>query len=219
MMIIFIASSALIAYHFLLHPILLILLSAWIGRPAWHPASENASLPSVTVLVPCCNEGRTIAAKADNLLAQDYPAHRLEIVFAADGNRTDLRFWLGDRLRDPRIRAVTFPEPRGKIPVLNDAVGVCRNEILVMTDVGAQFSDGTLRALTEPFRDRTIGGVCGVHRVQCSTDADDMGNAQRIYWQIDGWVKKAESRLGSITSSDGPIYAIRRKLYSVIPSG
>jgi cellulose synthase/poly-beta-1,6-N-acetylglucosamine synthase-like glycosyltransferase len=212
------AASGLILYHFFLHPLLLIILSSRSGRSAWSPDSEAEDFPTVSVLVPCCNEGGMIAEKADNLLNQDYPHDRMEIVFAGDGSQANLETILGPRCQQPNLRAISFTTPRGKIPVLNDAVQACHGKILVMTDVGAHFETGTVSALVDPFSDSTVGGVCGVHRVAQSNGKRDMGGAQALYWRLDGCVKKAESRLGSISSSDGPIYAIRRALYTPIPA-
>jgi glycosyltransferase involved in cell wall biosynthesis len=47
-----------------------------------------AALPTVTLVVAMRNEARHIARCVDSLLAQDYPADRLEVLFM-DGRSTD----------------------------------------------------------------------------------------------------------------------------------
>jgi hypothetical protein len=39
---------------------------------------------------------------------------------------------------------------------------------------------------------------------------------ERLYWEYDKWVKQAESRIGSIVSASGSMYAIRRELFRPI---
>ena len=215
---VFFLSAGLILHHFLLFPALLLLL----GRQARHdPVRQpqtDAELPTVSVMVTCCNEGELIRDKAVNLLAQDYPSEKRQIVFAVDGAEYDVPTMLKEYLSGTDFKVVAFPAQRGKIHVLNDAVSHCQGEILVLTDVGARFAPDTLRQLAEAFTDPQVGGVCGAHQVERTTTNDaSMGGAQSVYWRFDRLIKRAESRLGSITASDGPIYAIRRTLYTPIP--
>jgi cellulose synthase/poly-beta-1,6-N-acetylglucosamine synthase-like glycosyltransferase len=215
---VFYISTALIAYHFVIHPALLLLLAGRRADRAPARADDDALLPSVSVLVPCCNEGPLIREKAENLLNQNYPAAKRSILFAADGPEHNVPATLADYGDTNGLQVVEFPESRGKIPVLNDAVAHCHGEILVLTDVSARFERDALRWLVAAFADPDVGGVCGALRVESTDSSAGLSDPQRLYWRLDDRVKRAESRLGSVTSGYGSIYAIRRGLFTQLPA-
>jgi len=216
---VFFMCVAVVAYHLVLYPAVLMLLGRLFGRARDHmPLPTDDQLPLVTVLVPCCNEGQVMVEKVRNLRLQDYPAEKMEIVFAADGREGNA----GEILRDylgGNIRLIEYPENRGKISVLNDTVPQCGGDILVFTDVSARFEKDAIRRLVERLIDPEVGGVCGYHRV-VSQDGRPakVSGPQRLYWYVDGLVKQAENRLGSISSCYGSIYAIRRELFTPLPA-
>jgi len=219
MAVIFFICVAIVAYHLILYPSVLVLLGSLIGRSRdRRPSLSGEELPSVTVLVTCCNEGQVMAEKVENLKQQDYPAEKMEIVFAADGMEGNAGEILRDHLGG-NVRLIEYPENRGKISVLNDTVPQCNGDIVVFTDVSARFESDAIRKLVEQLIDPEVGGVCGYHRVvnQDGSPAKISG-PQRLYWRVDGLVKQAENRLGSISSCYGSIYAIRRELFTPLPS-
>src|SRR5687768_15128787 len=57
-------------------------------QPGIRPREATAALPMISVIVPVRNEGRFIAGTLEQLLAQDYPAERFEVL-VADGDSTD----------------------------------------------------------------------------------------------------------------------------------
>ena len=61
------------------------LLVAAVGR--WRRRDVRAApvTPAVSVIVAAFNEEAVIAERLDNALAFDYPAERLEIIVASDG--------------------------------------------------------------------------------------------------------------------------------------
>src|SRR6266850_736402 len=75
-----------------------------------HPVAR-AELPYVTIAMPCLNETAYVEACMRSVLAQDYPADRMEVL-VADGGSTDGTLTILDRLmtEDPRVRVV--PNPR-----------------------------------------------------------------------------------------------------------
>src|SRR5678815_3673642 len=101
--------------------------------------------PAVTVVVVAYNEADRIASRLDNLLALDYPTHKLEIVIASDGS-TD---GTAERARvsgDARVLVRAFQTRRGKAAVLNEVVTSARGEIVVLADARQRFERGALRA-------------------------------------------------------------------------
>jgi len=214
---VFISCVAVLVYHFALYPLVLLVLGAMRKEHVRDAISEEA-LPTVTVLVTCYNEGPAIAEKLDNLQQQNYPVSKLNILFAADGKEGNARVALEDRLSDaPNAELVEYPENRGKISVLNDTIPRCTGDIIVFTDVSALFDQNAIRELVCQLQLPDVGGVCGYHQLS-TRGAEKLSAAQGIYWTFDGLLKKAEAKLGSISSCYGSIYAVRRELVSKLPS-
>src|SRR5262245_49032936 len=75
-------SASLLAYVYLGYPAL---VRAWSGlRP--RPVRRGRDEPSVTVVVVAHNEEAEVAERIENVLTQDYPSNRLEMVLASDGS-------------------------------------------------------------------------------------------------------------------------------------
>ncbi|MCZ7625404.1 MAG: glycosyltransferase [Candidatus Methylomirabilis sp.] len=75
-------SASLVAYGTIGYPALIWLL----GRIAPKPVRKREIFPTVTCIIAARNEERTIGAKLENLLAQDYPSDRLDIIIVSDGS-------------------------------------------------------------------------------------------------------------------------------------
>jgi glycosyltransferase involved in cell wall biosynthesis len=105
-------------------------------------ASERASaatatagsLPLVSLVMPIYNEGRFIAKSLDQVLAQEYPADRLEVI-VADGMSTDeTRQIVGDYERNhPQIKLVDNPA-RFRAAGLNVAIANSTGDVVICID-------------------------------------------------------------------------------------
>jgi Glycosyl transferase family 2 len=82
-------------------------------------------------------------------------------------------------------------------------------EILAFSDANAQWKPDALRKLVANFADPDVAYVCGGHFYE----AADGTNREGTYWRWEAWLRRNESRLGSITGGIGPIYAVRRTDY------
>ncbi len=212
---------ATLAYVYLGYPAVL-----WImGRLRPRPVAKGPTTPSVTVLIPAHNEQDVIEDKVLNTLAADYPPERLEILVLSDGS-TDgtvsrvqellLRENLsaGREPSGPRVRVLELARS-GKARALNAGVRAAGGEILVFTDANIALASDAIRRLAENFTDREVGGVCGDKRYDTSSGSST-ARGEGLYWRYDRWVKRLESRVGSVFASDGALHAVRRELYRPI---
>lgn len=110
--------------------------------------SDPEAWPSLSVIVPACNEADKIEPAARTLLAQDYPD--LEIIFV-DDRSTDGTGEIVDRLAagDSRTKALHIQElPEdwlGKVHALDRGLAESTGEIVLFTDADVHFSPGVLR--------------------------------------------------------------------------
>jgi len=172
--------------------------------------------PFVTAVVVGYNEASRIAARIENLLEQDYPADRLEIVIASDGS-TDAMVEIARRY-EPRIRVASFPDRRGKPAVLNDVIPMAKGEIVVLGDSRQRFDRRVVTTLVENLADPTVGAVSGelVFLKEGQTEAAVEGAA--FYWDYEKLIRWSESQVDSTVGVTGAVYALRRDLFEVIPA-
>lgn len=167
--------------------------------------------PSVGVVVAAYNEADGIADRVRNLLESDYPADRLHVVVASDGSTDDtVREALGV---DTRRVTVLDLERKGKALALDTGVRHARGEILVFTDANTVFRSDAIARLVRAFADPEVGGVAGRTGYTQADGSESSGRGEHLYWDYDSWLKRLETRAGSVVSAHGGMYAIRRELY------
>lgn len=212
---IFWISIGLIAYTYLGYPFILSLLSAVKRRPVQKSAFE----PHVSVVIAAFNEERTIEWRLQNLIEQDYPREKIEIVVVSDGSTDRTEQIIKEFSSWQRqVRFFSMRERKGKVEALNLGVAQAKGDIIVFTDARQTFRPEAVRHLVANFSDPEVGCVSGelifIKNLK-SLIQSEMG----AYWLYEKWIRKAENRTGSTIGATGAIYAIRKQLYKPLPSG
>ncbi|MEO6170522.1 MAG: glycosyltransferase family 2 protein [Lysobacter sp.] len=212
---------AITAYAYAGYPLLVMLLARRSGRAPTtaSPADRSSGIadwPSLTVVVAAHNEAPRIAARVRDILAQAYPADRLQIRVVDDGS-TDATAHEA-ALQDPRVRVISLPCNRGKAEALNAAMVGITTDLVVFTDARQCFAADALRQLVRPFADPAIGAVSGELVIR-TTDADSLAEGVGLYWRMEKALRFNEARLGWLHGVSGAIHAIRAGLFRPMPAG
>jgi len=182
-----------------------------LGReaPRQTPGSGNALL--VTILITVHNEQATIAGRIANLLDQDYPRERLEILIASDGSTdgTDERV---REFQDRGVRLFRAAEQLGKTGTQNLAIRQAKGEIIVFSDADSRFDRSFVSRIAAAFTDSRVGAADG-HLLFAVDHASRIGQSQGSYWRYELRVREAESRLGWLAVASGACLAVRRSLF------
>jgi cellulose synthase/poly-beta-1,6-N-acetylglucosamine synthase-like glycosyltransferase len=202
-----------VAYVYVLYPLLLVLLSALLRRPAPQPYPDGA-WPSVHILIPAFNEEKVLEEKLVTTLALDYPRDRLRITVISDRS-TDGTDEIARRFAAEGIEFIRNEEQKGKIRTLSELGVQSRSEILLITDANAIFAQDALKKLIAHFRDPAAGIVNGNRRLIRS--ASMAGEGESAYWQYETLLKRAESDVISNAFITGAMTAIRQKLFLALP--
>ena len=208
--VIFWACFLLVAYTYLLYPVLLFLASsiARLGQRA-RTAPEPAPLPAVSMIIPAHNEERHLPAKLVNLAALQYPRDRLEILFVSDGS-TDATNEMLQRAAGSDITLLVLRARGGKSAALNQAVGRARHNILVFSDAATLFEPDAVSQLVHHFADPRVGVVCGALQFHASAESRQ---TEGLYWRYESLLRRMESRIGVTLTASGAIYALRRACF------
>src|SRR5437763_4635712 len=212
-----------ILHTYVLYPLLLIVLDA-VGqaRSAWSYLSGNErrrppaqiGLPSVSVLIAAYNEAECIGQRIENLLEQDYPADKLEILIGSDAS-SDETDGIVQRYAARGVK-LSRGERCGKAGVLSRLVSIAAGDVLVMTDANTEFERDAVRRLVQPLREESVGLVCGRLRLHTPMGAPVTEGA---YWKLESLLKLYESRRGCVMGATGGIYAVRKDLFPPLPAG
>jgi len=182
----------------------------WAGyRP--YPLAE-APLPTLTVIIPAYNEGAMVEKAIDSVAAADYPAEKLEIICIDDGSRDNT--WLYIQRAQKRyphlVKAIRFPENRGKKAGLYAGFTQGRGEIFVTVDSDSVIEPEALRHLVAPLQqDEQIGAVAGNVKVY-NRHQSLIGKMQAVRFVNLDYLRASQSRYRTVICTPGSLSAYRR---------
>jgi cellulose synthase/poly-beta-1,6-N-acetylglucosamine synthase-like glycosyltransferase len=178
--------------------------------------SELNDLPKVSILISAFNEEAIIERKIANLLEIDYPKELLEILIGDDGS-SDKTAEIVKHYEFEGITLVQAEKNAGKAAMLNRLQKIAQGEILLFCDANTMFFPNVVRQLVAPFGDKKIGCVCG-HLILSDLSGTPLGKGESAYWDLESEIKKFEGALDRMVGGNGALYAIRRDLYSPLPT-
>ncbi len=176
------------------------------------PETNEASLPSCSLLIAAYNEEGFIIEKIKNTLQLQYPADKLELIFITDGS--------SDRTPElvaayPQIKLLHSPERRGKIAAVHRAMDTVTTEVVVFTDANTYLNPDALLNICRHYADAKVGAVAGEKRVQVDETADATAG-EGFYWKYESKLKAWDSELYSVVGAAGELFSIRRNLYQPV---
>jgi cellulose synthase/poly-beta-1,6-N-acetylglucosamine synthase-like glycosyltransferase len=196
---ILLALGALIALYIMVgYPLALTLLP---GRPAPAVAKNRDYRATVSILLAVFNGAGFVRRKLECLLALDYPRELMQILVVSDGS-TDGTDEIVESFADQGIRLLKAPRA-GKAAALNAALKQATGDILFFTDVRQSLEAGSLAHLVANF--------AGELRILDPDRAGEQADME-LYWRYELWARSRHSRIDSIFSVTGCIYALRRSL-------
>lgn len=209
MKILFWSSLILIVYTYLIYPVLIYILSQFYKKPI----RGKYLFPKVSVIISAYNEEANIENKIKTLLCLEYPENNIEFLIASDGStdKTDEII--------KRFKKIKFfrQEPRqGKPSMLNFLTSKASGEILVFTDARQRLDSKSIQEIVKYFVDSKVGSVSGELHYEWE-EGNKTASGLGLYWRYEKFIRKSESRMGSMLGATGALYAIRRELFPELP--
>lgn len=167
----------------------------------------DGDMPSVSILVPCYAEEHTIGSTIEALLALEYP--NFEIIIINDNSPDDTVSKARQFLYDPRVRLIDKKVNEGKAMGLNDALPICRSEILLIIDADIIVSPKLLKYMIPHFLGTRVAAVTGNPRVRNRKSL--LQHLQAVeFSSIVSMQRRAQRVLGRILTVSGAVFAVRR---------
>jgi glycosyltransferase involved in cell wall biosynthesis len=162
--------------------------------------------PPLTVIVAVHDGARSIRAKLDNLLQQDYPADRVQILVADDAS-SDGTAGIVAEFADRGVVRVGLAERGGKERAQREALGRATGEIVVFTDVGTKMAPDGLSTIVRSFADPSVGCVSSTDRF---LDEQGQPAGEGLYVRYEMLLRRLESDVNSLVGLSGSFFAARR---------
>ena len=180
------------------------------------PVRAAEFFPSISVILAARNEEVNLRRKIANLGELVYPKERMQWIVVSDGSTDGTNDLL--RSQGEEVLGIVLETSGGKANALNAAVAQATGDILVFFDARQTVDAQAVFALTRAFADGEVGAVSGELMLE-TADGAAAHEALGIYWKIEKFVRKYESRSGSVIGVTGAIYAMRRELFRPMPPG
>lgn len=183
--------------------------------------------PFVSVFVYAKNAGNTIRRKIENLLEQNYPKDKYEIIvydngsvdetekicteYAKKGKIKYLRIAEGKEEKKKNIWIINHKPYDRKAPLLDFAIkNFSKGEILLMNDPDVVCEKNWIVDMVQPFKDEKVGGVAGT--VHCGNYYKSL--MTRLRAVEDEWSYVVTRMVdSSIVALYGANYGLRRKAW------
>ena len=181
--------------------------------------SLDDNLPSVSILLSAFNEEEVIAEKIESVFSNNYPLNKLEFIIGSD-NSTDKTNEIIKKyaLKYPNLYFFAFDKRQGKGNIINQLLNKSTGEILILTDANVIFDKDTIFHLVKHFKNKKIGLV-DTQMINKGLQKGGISVQEKSYISREVIIKNRESKIwGTMMGPFGGCFAIRRYLYSKVPS-
>lgn len=204
MEVIFLSAAFLVFHAYFGYPLTLRIVGLFRDMPL----RKAPFLPSVTLIITACNEEKRIVPKMENTVHLEYPRDRLQILVASDGS-TDRTNEIVAGYGNEGVELLPIAERRGKENAQKEAVRCARGEILVFSDVATRLDQDGLMRIVSSFVDPSVGCVSSEDRL---VGQDGNPGGEGLYVRYEMWLRKLESRVGSLVGLSGSFFAARKEV-------
>lgn len=179
------------------------------------PVAAREGYRTTATLVFCAyNEATAMPEKIANieLLKARHPD--LEVLAFDDGSSDSTYEQLV--ARPDLITVVRGGGRNGKAHGMKLLAARATGDIMVFTDANVTLKEDALDKLMAYYADPQVGGVCGSLHYR-GEDESATAAVGSLYWRLEEYLKKEESRTGNVMGADGSIFSLRRSLYPTFP--
>src|SRR3989338_2944200 len=178
------------------------------------PDFELTSYPSVSVVIPCCNEENSIEKTVNSLLNLDYPKDKLKFIVVDDGSK-DKTWEIVQQFKDiPNIKLM-HQENRGKYTALNLGLEHSDTEFFSCLDADSSVDPKALKKIMRYFCEESdIMAV--IPSALVTTPTNIIQKAQDAEYDMSVFFRKIFSLIGGLHVTPGTLSVYRKKVFEMI---
>ena len=201
-------------YTYLVYPLLLALVPRRSTEGKASAPNSSAEPPPLTVIIAARNEESRLGGKLDDLLAQEYPAGRLQILVVSDGS-TDGTARIARTYAGSGVECIELEQRLGKESAQARAIRQSTGDYLVFTDVATRIGGAGLHGMVDALARPGIGAVSSEDRF---LSADGRPAGEGLYVRYEMWLRRLESERGGLVGLSGSLFGARREICDEWPT-
>ncbi len=211
-------SAGIIFYSYAIFPLIISLLTKK-KKITEKKYNNSDNLPFVSILISAFNEEDVIEKKIYSIFNTTYPLDKIEVLVGSDASTDNTDTIMKILLKQyPKLKFFPFKDRRGKGNVINNLYEKSKGDILLLTDANVILEQNTIFELVKYFKDESVGLVDS-RMINTNLQKDGISFQERAYITREVYIKHNESILwGTMMGPFGGCFAIRKELYSKVPS-
>ena len=177
------------------------------------PASVRGVLPSVTIIVPCWNEEKTLAKTVTSLLDLTYPKEKLSVFIVDDGSTDSTKRVVEEFLTHPQVRYF-YKENGGKHTALNEGLLYATTDFVGCLDADSFVSPDALLRIVSLFKDENVMAV--TPSIKIYNPRSIIQKIQETEYTISIIFRKILATMNAQYVAPGPFSIYRRSVFAKI---
>ncbi len=169
--------------------------------------------PTVSIIVPCYNEEKTVSLTIESLLSLNYPIDKLNIIVVDDGSRDNTWEVLQKYTGNERILLLK-KENGGKHTALNLGLKYAKSEFVGCLDSDSSVHPEALKRIITFFKNPETMAVAP--SIVVRNPKNLIQYAQRAEYDMAHYTKKMLAFLQGIHVTPGPFSIFRKKVFDEI---
>ncbi|KKW15902.1 MAG: Glycosyltransferase involved in cell wall biogenesis [Parcubacteria group bacterium GW2011_GWA2_50_10b] len=170
----------------------------------------EASYPTVTVVVPCFNEERTVKATIESILNLDYPKDKLSLILVNDGSTDGTLKALSGFKNYPQV-SIIDKENGGKHTAVNLALENVKSDLVGCLDADSFVMPEALQRIVPHFEDASVMAVTPSIKVHEPKNILQYIQKTEYSWSI--FLRRMLSSMGALYVTPGPFSIFRTRVF------
>ncbi len=166
--------------------------------------------PSVTIIVPCWNEERTVGKTIHSLLDLDYPKDKLKIMIVDDGSKDNTWKVIQHFKDNPQIELHTKPNG-GKYTALNYGLSKLSTDLVGCLDADSYVHKDSLKKIVYYFQDSETMAVAP--SIKLWEPKSVLQLLQKIEYGFGIFTRKMFQYMNAIYITPGPFSIFRKEVF------
>ncbi len=188
-----------------------LLVTFFEGETERKESKDPVRYPSVTIVVPCFNEEKTVAGTLLSLLRLDYPKDKLTIMVVDDGSTDGTQKALAQFAKRPQIQ-VHRKENGGKFTALNFALEHVTSELVGCLDADSYVDNQALKRIVARFEDKKTMAVTPAIKVWKPQNI--LQKIQDAEYSLGLVMRNVLATIGAVYITPGPFSIFRREVFA-----
>lgn len=195
-----------------------LLITYFEKRKTLKKESESKTIenwPTVNIVVPCFNEGKTVIATIESILNLNYPKDKLQIIAVDDGSTDNTLNILQKSFGDNPQVLIHHKENGGKFTALNFGIEKSNSDLFGCLDADSFVDKDALKNMIPYFEDKKTMAVVPAVRAY-EQDNNWLQSMQQTEYHWGVFVRKTLSYLNALHVTPGPFSIFRKKVFAQV---